>query len=439
MKRKQMRFRGLGLSIIVMMLLLSACNALPIEIELPWLNTQMPNLATPSPTPEKTAVAETDEPESTATPVEPVDSLILWFPPELSPLEDTPAGKILSEKIDAFSNEQAIDVEIRIKSQTGTGSLLDSLTASSLAAPHTSPDLIVLTTDDLRLAQERDLIFANGQLKEMLGEGDWYPFGEELAQMNIEFPVLPIMANPLVMVYRQDSLLPPSNDWKDISTNFGYFGFAADDPQAEYMLMLYQALGGKLMDAQGRAILEEEPLLAALTVLREGKGSLHISNLTSGFQTNDQVWTAYINRNIDTAVVPLSIVLNHNFEVNHPLPALTEPEITLGDSYGWALGNSNPIRQELALDLLEELSEANFLAEWTEALGWLPARSSALDKWENEGLKPVLLKLGEATKLYPPEEIVNRLGPALRNASLLILVDSADPLETTKTTIESIK
>ncbi len=422
-----------------MLFLLAACESLPIEVELPWLNTQMPNLAPPSPTPEKTAVPETEAPEATATPVETVDSLIIWFPPELSPLDDTPAGNILSEKINAFSTERAIDVEIRIKSQTGTGSLLDSLTASSLAAPHTSPDLIVLTTDDLRLAQERDLIFANEQLEEMLTESDWYPFGEELAQMDVELPVLPIMANPLVMVYRQDSLLPPSNDWKDISTNFGYFGFASDDPQAEYMLMLYQALGGKVMDAQGRAILEEEPLLAAFTVLREGKGSLHISNLTAGFQTNDQVWTAYINRNIDTAVVPLSIVLNHNFEVNHPLPALTEPEITLGDSYGWALGNSNPIRQELALDLLEELSEADFLAEWTEALGWLPARSSALEKWENEDLKPALLQLGKATKLFPPEEIVNRLGPALRNASLLILVDSADPLETTKTTIESIK
>ena len=423
-----------------MLFLLAACESLPVEIELPWLNTQMPNLATPSPTLEKTASMETEEPEATATtPAETVDSLILWFPPELSPLEDTPAGNILAEKINAFSKEQAIEVEIRIKSETGTGSLIDSLTASSLAAPHTSPDLIVLTTDDLRLAQERDLIYANEHLDEMLTESDWYPFAEELAQMDVELSALPIMTNPLVLVYRQDSLLPPSNDWKDLSTNFGYFGFAADDPQAEYMLMLYQALGGKVMDAQGRAILEEEPLLAALTVLREGKGSLHISNLTAGFQTNDQVWTAYLNRNIDTAVVPLSIVLNHNFEVNQPLPALSEPEITLGDSYGWALGNSNPIRQELALDLLEELSEADFLAEWTEALGWLPSRPSALDEWENEDLKPALLKLGQATKLFPPEEIVNRLGPALRNASLLILVDSADPLETTKTTIESIK
>ena len=422
-----------------MMLLLSACTALGVEIESPWLNTQIPNLGTPTPPLAESPTPELSEPEPTSTVVLEHNKLILWFPPELSPLEDTAAGEILFKKIDSFSKAHDIEVEIRIKDHTGTGSLLDSLTASSLAAPHTSPDLVVLSADDLRVARGRELIFANEQLKGLMDGTDWYPFGEELAQMDTEVSALPIMANPLVMVYRQDSLSPPSNDWQDVSTNFGYFGFAADDPQAEYMLMLYQALGGKVMDAQGRAILEEESLLAALTVLREGRGSLHISNLTPGFQTGDQVWGAYINRNIDTAVVPLSIVLNHNFESNHPLPALTEPETTLGDGYGWALGNADPIRQELAVDLIKELSEADFLAEWTEALGWLPARSSALEKWENEDLKPALLTLGQATKLYPPEEIINRLGPALRNASLLILKESADPLETTRTTIESIK
>lgn len=422
-----------------MMLLLSACNALGIEIESPWLNTQAPNLGMATPQLAESPTPEASEPEPTPTVVPEHNKLILWFPPEFSPLEDTAAGEILFEKIDSFSKAREIEVEIRIKAQTGTGSLLDSLTASSLAAPHTSPDLIVLSAVDLRVARERELIFANEQLTELMNSINWYPFGEELAQTNVEVSVMPIMANPLVMAYRQDSLLPPSNDWKDSSSNFGYFGFVADDPQAEYMLMLYQALGGNVMDAQGRAILEEEPLLAALTVLREGKSSLHISSLTVGFQTSDQVWGAYIERNLDTAVVPLSLVLNHKFEVNHPLAALTEPEITLGDAYGWALGNSDPIRQELAIDLIKELSDADFLSEWTEALGWLPASSSALDKWENESLKPALLKLGQVTKLFPPEDIINRIGPALRNASLLILRDNADPLETTKTTIESIK
>jgi ABC-type glycerol-3-phosphate transport system substrate-binding protein len=105
----------------------------------------------------------------------------------------------------------------------------------------------------------------------------------------------------------------------------------------------------------------------------------------------------------------------------------------------WVLGNPDPARQELALDLLSELTETEFLSNWSEALGWLPARPSALGAWKNPNLKPALEKIAQGTRLYPPEEIINRLGPALRNATLLILRDGADPIETAKTTIESIK
>ena len=206
------------------------------------------------------------------------------------------------------------------------------------------------------------------------------------------------------------------------------------------MLLLYQAVGGKVMDSQGRAILEEAPLVEALTALKEGQGALHVSNLTVGFQTEEQVWNAFLNRSLDTAVVPVALILNHQGEfANQPKPALTEPDITLGTAMAWALGNSDPARQELALDLLAELTETEFLSSWSEALGLLPARPSALSAWKDPNLKPALDKIAQATKLYPPEEVINRLGPALRNATLLILRDGADPSETAKITIESIK
>jgi hypothetical protein len=83
------------------------------------------------------------------------------------------------------------------------------------------------------------------------------------------------------------------------------------------------------MDAQGRAILEEAPLTEALIALKEGQDALHISNLTVGLQTEDQVWNAFLNRSLDTAVVPVVTILNQREEVNNqPKPALTEPEIT---------------------------------------------------------------------------------------------------------------
>src|SRR5690606_24942186 len=187
------------------------------------------------------------------------------------------------------------------------------------------------------------------RLQEMMNDTDWYPIGQEVSLVNGQVLGIPLLANPLTLVYNEASLLVPSNEWTEIKDNFGYFGFAADDSQAKYLLMLYISVGGKVMDAQGRAILEEEPLLEALTALKEGQSALHISNLTVGFQTEDQVWNAFLNRSLDTAIVPVATILNRGESVNNqPKPALTEPDLALGTAMAWALGNADPTRQEHA-------------------------------------------------------------------------------------------
>ena len=433
--------RGWLFAVLLVLLFSTACQGLPIKIELPWINSpeptedaQMPVDAIGTPTP------ISPEPKPTLTAETGVDKLIIWLPPELSPNEESLAGYLLQEKLNNFARENKIEIIVRVKSQTGSGSLTDSLTATNLAANSLLPDLIVLSATDLQLAAKRDLIYPHPRLQEMMNDTDWYPIGQEVSLVNGQVLGIPLLANPLTLVYNEASLLVPSNEWTEIKDNFGYFGFAADDSQAKYLLMLYISVGGKVMDAQGRAILEEEPLLEALTALKEGQSALHISNLTVGFQTEDQVWNAFLNRSLDTAIVPVATILNRGESVNNqPKPAITAPDLTLGTAMAWALGNDDPTRQEHALKLLVELTETEFLSSWSEALGWLPARPSALGAWKEPNLKPSLEKIAQATRLYPPEEIVNRLGPALRNATLLILRDGADPLETAKTTIESIK
>lgn len=433
--------RGWLIAILLVMFFSTACKSLPIEIELPWLNTPAPTEETELPANlSDTPTPALSDPELALTAVTGTEKLIVWLPPELSPHEESLAGHLLQEKLNSFAQQNKVEIVVRVKAQTGSGSLTDALTAANAAAPTILPDLIVLSATDLQLAAKRDLVYPHPRLQELMNNTDWYPFGQELSMVNGEVLGIPLLTNPLALVYNEASLLMPSNDWTAIKNNFGYFGFAADDSQAKYLLLLYQAVGGKVMDSQGRAILEEAALVEALTALREGQGALHVSNLTVGFQTEDQVWAAFLNRSLDTAVVPVGTVLNQREVVNNqPKPALTEPEITLGTAMAWALGNPDPARQELALDLMAELTETEFLSNWSEALGWLPARPSALGAWKNPKLKPALEKIAQATRLYPPEEIVNRLGPALRNATLLILRDGADPIETAKTTIESIK
>lgn len=443
-KRGQMRnvlTRGWLVGILLILLVTSACQGLPVEFELPWQKTSVPVKKTATAAESDTTnTPGSDELELTPTAIGDPDTLIIWLPPELNPNDESLAGHLLQEKLDNFAQQNNISITVRIKSRTGTGSLTDALTAASLAAPPTLPDLIVLSATDLHLATDRELIFAHPRLEEMMSDTDWYPFGRELSRDNGQITAIPLLSNPLSLVYNQASLLKPSDNWMDIQDNYGYFGFAADDSQAKFLLLLYLTAGGEVLDAQGRAILEEDALVDALTVLKEGQRTLHISNLSIGFQTEDQAWNAFLNRSVDTAVVPVGSVLNHQGEtVDQPKAALTSPEITLATGMAWALAKPSSKRQELALDLLEELSNTDFMASWSEALGRLPARPSALQGWTETELKPALEQMAQAARLYPPEEVLNRLGPALRNAALLILRDAADPVETAKITIESIK
>ena len=147
-----------------------------------------------------------------------------------------------------------------------------------------------------------------------------------------------------------------------------------------------------------------------------------------------------MDRNLDTAVVPASYVLSHTDEnSNQPDAMMTEPEFTLATGSAWALGNPDTARQELAMDLLEELMQTEFLANWTEALHKLPSRPSALGAWTEPNLKPALEKVAMAAVIYPPGAVLNQLGPILRNATLLILRDGGDVVETARLAVESVK
>ncbi|HHX07920.1 MAG TPA: hypothetical protein GX730_00595 [Chloroflexi bacterium] len=446
MKNKKHQYRKdglkrLALSILLLtMLTLTACESLPFDLDLPWaLPTSVVPESTEEPEQDLTPSPE-NETELTETPALPPSKLILWLPPAFDPNNESEAGTILQEKLNLFAYENKIEIIVRVKSQTGAGSLTDALTAAKAAVPEVLPDLIALSAPELQLAAERDLIYPHEALTQLLDENDWYPFGHQLSEADDLIVAVPAIGDSLSLVY--DSVYPfiPSDDWTNVKGNYGYFAFAADDPQGKFLLLLYMAVGGEVMDGQGYALLQEEPLIEALQILKDGRNARHISSLSLGFQNESQPWQSFLDRALNTAVVPVSLVLTGLDESkDQPDPALTQPDFSLGTGSAWALGSPDPARQELALKLLSQLSETEFLARWSEAMGKLPARPSALGYWTHPTLKPALEVIAQNVELYPPEDILNKLGPILRNATLLILRDNASVSETARLAVESVK
>jgi hypothetical protein len=432
----------LAVLIVSSMLGLTGCELLPETWEIPW---QQDSSATPGQTTVPLPTGVTEEAtevagEQTPTPAPPPKKLILWLPPELDPNGETAAAAILKDRLNEFAYLNTIEIEVRIKAVSGSGGLLDALRTTHAAAPSISPDVVALSREHLLQAAQDEVVFRNEGLKTVMGDLDWYNFGREAGMVQGEVMAVPFKGVPMGLVYNSVSQLIPSNEWADTRLNYGHFGFAADDPRGTFLLLLYLSLGGQVQNEQGMTILQEEPLTAALQVLKDGLNTRHYSDLAVTMQNSEQVWDAFSTGAIDTAFLPVDVVLKgREMTPEAPDPAFTSPGMTLTDAWVWALGSQEPQRQELAVALIAYLSDTQFLAKWSEALKALPPRPSALGSWEETSLKPALEKMASGAILYPPDSVMNNIGPILRNATLMILRDNADLVETAKQAVESVK
>ncbi len=425
--------------IMLVILPLAACQSLSFNVDIPFLTPAASQTPTSSPLQEKPTRPATQTPETTPTSGPRPQKLTIWVPRLLDPEMETDAARLFRARLDAFGQAHGVLVEVRVKSQVGTGSLLDSLRATKAAAPALLPDLVAFPKQDLLSAVAQELIYTDPALDAVISSTDWYPYARQVAFVNESAYAVPFMADPFGLVYDSKSQLVPVGDWTGIKDNFGFFGFAADDPQSIFLLMLYLSMGGKVEDPQGRIILEQEPLTQALQLLKDTSASKHLSNLAITFQSSDQVWGAFTEWKLNTAVVPVSNVLTHVAgRVEQPTPGLVAPSITMTNAWMWALGNPDPERKQLAVSLAEYLVDPAFLAEWSELLGQLPARPSALTAWTGMEDKPTLDKISQVAILFPREEILNVLGPILRNATLSILRDGGQPEDTAAQAMESV-
>ncbi len=428
--------------IVSALLGLTGCELLPESWELPWQqNATVPPEQTELPVPtsvteEATGVAG----EQTPTPAPPPQKLILWLPPDLDPNAETESGAILKARLEEFASQNSIEIEVRIKAVSGSGGLLDALRTTHAAAPASSPDVVALSREHLLRAYQDEVVFWNEGLQTLMSDLDWYSFGRNAALVQGELVAVPFKGVPMGLVYQSVSQLIPGNEWVDTKSNYGYFGFAADDPRGTFLLLLYMSLGGQVQNEQGLTILQEAPLTTALQTLKDGLNERHFSDQSVTIQNPEQVWDLFSSRIFDTAFLPVDVVLQgRETSSEAPDPAFTSPSITLTDAWVWALGSQEPQRQELAVALIAHLSETQFLAEWSELLKALPSRPTALGSWQEPSLKAALQKMADGAVLYPPDAIMNDLGPILRNATLLILRDNADVVETAKQAVESVK
>jgi multiple sugar transport system substrate-binding protein len=396
-----------------------------------------PEPATVSPSTDTPAATSTATITPTITPGGP-HTLRLWVPPQFDPTAETPSGILLQKRLDEFvARRPGLQIEVRIKAESGTSDLLNALTATRSAAPSIMPDLVALSRSDLESATAKGLLHPLDGLTTLPDDPDWYPYARQMAHIQDSTYGLPFAGDAMVWVgYRY----PLPSVWSDIKKDTLLI-FPAADPHALFTLSLYLSAGGTLQDDQGHLALDENILSQVLSLYQPLlENGLLPPNIVD-YQDEEQAWNAFreqrgnlvvswTSRFLKEQTLPLALA---------PLPGLETGQYTLATGWNWALTGSNADNQSLAVELAEFLSDSQFLGEWTQAAGYLPTRPTALSSWSDARTQAILTQVAESANLVPGDDLLVTVGPLFSKAVISVLNGDQLPIEAARSAVEQLK
>lgn len=421
--------------IILGMLLITGCSS--------WLESLTGGPAVPTPTEQRETIAA--EPTETPEPVDPipgVKTITLWVPPQFSPHSETAAGNLLQERLDEFMEvNPGVIVVTRVKGASGHGGLLEALTTSAAAAPDAMPSIIALNRSDLEQAALKSLILPLDGITPAADDKDWYPYARELGRVQNSTFGIPFAGDALVLVYRTDETASVTIDsWDDVFAKNQVVIAPMDDSQALVTLALYRSAEGPIKDSEGRPALDAEILSQVLAHYSTGMERGAFPNWLIQLQTNGQAWQAFSENRGDMVVTWSS-----NFLADMPedasataLPSLGSSSYTMATGWSWALADNDNLTRDTSIELIEFLSENEFLIEWTAAVGYLPTKGTVMDGWPDQTLRLTFDQVLSTAEVRPANELLASLGPVLRESVLSVFNELAEPEQAAQSAAEKL-
>jgi len=396
-------------------------------------------LSTPEPA---TASTSTPAPVTTSTPTStPTPApggprkLRIWVPPQFDPAAETPAGALLQERLDEFvARRPGLQIEVRVKAEN----MLNPLARTRAAAPAIMPDLVALSRTDLEMIAAQGLLHPLDGLTTLLDDPDWYPYAQQMAHIQNTAFGLPFAGDALALVGYAN---PLPGSWENLPEET-LFIFPAADPQALFNLSLYLSMGGELVDDQGLPTVDEVVLAKVLSIyVTSEEEETFLSSMVTEYQSDEQAWNAFLEQRGNLTVSWASNYLRDQTPglTLASIPGLEVGQYTLATGWSWTLAGSNPDNQALAVELAEFLSDSVFLAEWTQAAGYLPTRPTALSSWSDAGYKLGLTQTAESAHLIPSQELLTVVGPLFAEATISVIKGEQLPAEAAQAITEQLK
>jgi maltose-binding protein MalE len=395
------------------------------------------NSANPTVTPaSQSEVNQTPAPDSSLA-----QTLKIWIPEEFDPSLDNPAGLIFQNHLSDFTSlHPNVRIEVRLKTSSGSGGLLDSITSAAAAAPLALPDLVLLSRTDLEMAAKTNILHPLDNLLNDPEDRDWYDFAAHLAQVESQTYGLPFAGDALLMVYDNEIISQPPSSWAETITVNTVLAFPSSDPTALFTIALYQSLGGELLNEDGDPNLSAQQLSSVFNFYTESLDSGIFPVWLTQHETYETAWESFRANQSNLVVTWSSLFFSSSLE-NYsaaPIPTQDANPFTLATGWAWALTSPIASRHSLSVELAEFLSESNFLSEWTFASGFLPPRPTSLAGWPQGSRQAIASQIIPSAQLIPDTESLHTVGLILSDLVIRILKGEIDVSAAVESALESV-
>ena len=368
--------------------------------------------------------------------------LIVWIPPQFDPAADTTAGNLFLSRLDEFIERRPqTEIQVRIKPTIGDFGILESLQVTDSVAPLIMPDLVALPRSLVEQAFEAGLILPLEGYTELIEENDWYDYALDLALINDEIAGIPFAGDLMVLAYKDDTGDVPLPDWDAVITAQKTLAFPASDPRGLITLALYHSVSGEMPGTNEEVLIQGEPLLEVFTYYQDAQAAGVMPYWLTQFETDEQAWQSYQDRQSTMAITWSSILLTAE-SANTSLAAIPTKEanpFSYASGWVWCVVPSNIETEQEAVELIEFLTESSYLNTWGVEAGYLPVRPSGLDSWSETPFYSTLQQLLPAAVLLPGNDLLDDLGPEIRDAVISVLKDQVEPAVALSALLEEIQ
>ncbi len=331
-------------------------------------------------------------------------SLFIWLPPQFDPNADTESGKIMLAHIELFREQYPqYTLDIRVKADSGSSSLLNALLTTSSAAPGVLPSVVLISRSDLEIAAAQGIIQPVEALSSAIDESDWFPFANKMGIIHGETYGLPFAADAMGLVMHEDVFGSEYVSLIEASRRLGTIAFAAGDPDTVVPFILYQSIGGNVEDKQGQPTIESEYLLNTLASMEENRRLGIFPPVLIEYQSDNQIWAAFSENEFKGVLTWISRPLAEadSYYIS-PLPGIGNQPYTYASGWIWCLVDKKDTNRELSISFTEHMIDPQFLSKLSPKAGYLPVRPSSVMGW-NETLQTTISNILFSADLMPNE------------------------------------